>query len=345
MSIFKLPFFIAEMSANHMGSFSHAKKLIKCAKDNGADAIKLQTFTADTMTIKSNKKYFQIKKGLWKNKNLWNLYNEAHTPLEWHKLLFDYAKKIGILIFSTPFDESAVDFLEDLNCPIYKVASFEMTDIPLIKKISSTKKPIIISTGMATMNEIEYTFKVAKKYGSKDITLLYCVSNYPSKISDFNLNNIKILKKKFNCTIGFSDHSQNDLVAFSAVSAGAQIVEKHIALGGQKKGLEIKFSLKGGEIKKFSTKINLAKNLIGKDYFSRSKSENRSKKFRRSIFVIKSIKKGEQFSINNIKSIRPGYGLSPINFDKILKKRSPQNINEGIPLTRKILKKVKIKFS
>ena len=166
MPLIKPPFFVAEISANHLGSFHHAKKLIKCAKDNGADAVKIQTFTADTMTIKSNKKYFQIKKGLWKNKNLWNLYNEAHTPFDWHKGLFDYAKKIGILIFSSPFDETAVDFLEKLNCPFYKLASFEMTDITLIKKIALTKKPIIISTGMASLSEIEYSYNIAKKYGS-----------------------------------------------------------------------------------------------------------------------------------------------------------------------------------
>jgi pseudaminic acid synthase len=342
--VFKFPFFVAEISANHNGSYLRAKKLIKLAKDSGADAVKLQTFKPETMTINSDNKYFKIKEGLWKGNNLWDLYKKAQTPYEWHKDLFNYAKTIGIKCFSTPFDETAVDFLESLECPIYKIASFEMQDLPLIKKVAMTKKPIIISTGMANLKEIEIAYNFAKKNGARNIALLYCVSNYPSKNSDFNLNNIKILKKKFNCTIGFSDHSQNDLVAFSAVSAGAQIVEKHIALGGQKKGLDIKFSLKGREIKKFSTKINLAKNLIGKDYFSRSKSENRSKKFRRSIFVIKNIKKGEQFTTNNIKSIRPGYGLSPINFDKILKKRSPQNINEGIPLTRKIFKKVKIKF-
>ena len=178
---FKLPFFIAEISANHFGNFKLATKLIKCANDNGAYAVKLQTYTADTMTIKSDKKYFKIKDGLWKGYQLWDLYNKAHTPLVWHSKLFKYAKSIGIKIFSTPFDETAVDFLEKLNCTIYKIASFEMTDIPLIAKIASTKKPLIISTGMATLDEIELTFNTAKKYGSKDITLLYCVSNYPSK--------------------------------------------------------------------------------------------------------------------------------------------------------------------
>ncbi|MDC0192530.1 pseudaminic acid synthase [Alphaproteobacteria bacterium] len=344
MSFFKLPFFIAEMSANHMGSFSNAKKIIKCAKDNGADAIKLQTFTADTMTIKSNKKYFQIKKGLWKNKNLWNLYNEAHTPLEWHKLLFDYAKKIGILIFSTPFDESAVDFLEDLNCPIYKVASFEMTDIPLIKKISSTKKPIIISTGMASLSEIEYTYKIAKKYGSKDITLLYCVSNYPSKISDFNLNNIKILKKKFNCKVGLSDHSLDNQIAIAAVAAGAEVIEKHIALPNQNKGLDIKFSLKGKEIKNFKNVISSTYKLLGQKKFYRSDSEKNSLIYRRSIFVVKDIMRGEKFTKENIRRIRPGYGASPIYYHRLLGKKSLKNYSKGSPIKPDSISDYKIKI-
>ncbi len=343
--IFKFPFFVAEVSANHNGSFLRAKKLIKLAKESRADAVKLQTFKPETMTINSNKKYFKIKDGLWKGKNLWKLYKKAQTPYNWHKELFDYSKKIGIKCFSTPFDESAVDFLETLNCPIYKIASFEMQDLPLIKKVAMTKKPIIISTGMANLKEIEMTYNFAIKNGAKDVALLYCVSNYPSKISDFNLNNIEILKKKFNCVIGLSDHSQNDLVAFSAVSNGAQIIEKHIALEGQKKGLDIKFSLKGKEVRRFSKNINLAKQLLGKNYFSRVKSENKSKKFRRSIFVVRNIKKGEKFTKSNIRKIRPGYGLSPVYFNKILEKKSPQDISEGVPLTTKILKKIKIKFS
>ena len=239
----KYPFFIAEISANHCGSIKKAKKLIKCAKDNGADAVKLQTFTADTMTIKSNKNYFKIKQGLWRGYNLWELYNKAHTPFEWHNYLSSYCRKIGITVFSTPFDESAVDFLEKLKFPMYKVASFEMTDIPLIKKIALTKKPMIISTGMASMKEIELTFNTAKKFGARDITLLYCVSNYPSKNLDFNLNNIKILKNKFKCKVGLSDHSKGEKVAVAAIAAGAEVVEKHIALENQKNGLDIEFSL------------------------------------------------------------------------------------------------------
>ena len=338
----KIPFLVAEISANHCGNINLAKKLIKCAKDNGADAAKLQTYTADTMTIQSNKKYFKIKNGLWKGYDLWNLYNEAHIPLEWNKKLFDYGKKLGITIFSTPFDETAVNLLEKLKCPMYKVASFEMTDLLLIKKISQTKKPIIISTGMASMEEIELAYRTAKNYGAKDITLLYCVSNYPSKNIDFNLNNIKILKNKFKCRVGLSDHSKDNRVAIAAVAAGAEVVEKHIALDKQKRGLDIEFSLKGKEIKKFKEDINLAYNLLGKKYFFRNKSEKKSKIFRRSIFATENIKKGEKFNNQNIRRIRPGYGLEPKYYEKLIGRKSPITLDKGQPLKKFILYKLKI---
>ena len=331
-------FFVAEISANHCGNFQLAKKLIKCAKVNGADAVKLQTYTADTMTLKSDKKYFKINQGLWKGYNLWNLYDKARTPLEWHKKLFQYGKSLGIKVFSTPFDNTAVDFLEKLNCPIYKIASFEMTDLNLVKKVSQTKKPIIISTGMANLQEIETTFKVAKKSGAKDITLLYCVSNYPSSINDFNLNNIKILKNKFKCKVGISDHSTDNRVAIAAIASGAEVIEKHIALDNQKKGLDINFSLKGKEIRKLRNDIDVAFKLLGKKSFHRNINENKSKIFRRSIFAIKNIKKGEKFTKENIKVVRPGYGLEPKYFNKILNKRSLINVQKNEPLRAAILR-------
>ena len=333
-------FLIAEISANHCGDYVLAKKLIKCAKINGADAVKLQTYTADTMTVKSSKKYFKIKKGLWKGYTLWDLYNKAHTPLKWHRKLFKYGKSLGIKVFSTPFDDTAVDFLEKLNCPIYKIASFEMTDLNLVKKVAETKKPMIISTGMANLDEIDTTVKTARKYGAKDITLLYCVSNYPSKIDDFNLNNIGILKKKFKCKVGISDHSMDNRVAITCVSHGAEVIEKHIALDNQKKGFDIKFSLKGKEIRKFREDIDVASKLSGKETFYRNKSENLSKIFRRSIFSINKIKKGERFTKENIRVIRPGYGMPPKYYNKLLSKKSPININKDEPLKIKILKKI-----
>ena len=326
------PYFVAEISANHCGEFKTAKKLIKTAKINGADAVKLQTYTPDTMTIKSNKKYFKIKNGLWKGYGLWDLYNKAHTPLSWHKELFLYAKKLGITIFSTPFDETAVTFLEKLNCPIYKISSFEMTDLPLIKRVALTKKPMIISTGLSSLKEIEETFKVAKRYGAKDITLLYCVSNYPAKNMDFNINNIKILKEKFNCRVGLSDHSLDNKIAFASIAAGAEIIEKHIALDDQKRGLDIEFSLKGKKIKEFKESINDVYNAMGKKKFFRNPSENKSKIFRRSIFVVNDIKRGEKLTKKNIRRIRPGYGLEPKFFDKVLGKKVKKNLYAGNPL-------------
>ena len=339
---FKKPFLIAEISANHNGSIHNAKKLIDCAKKNGADAVKLQTYTPDTMTIKSNKAYFKIKEGPWKGYKLWDLYKKAHTPLKWHKELFQYAKKKNIKIFSTPFDETAVDFLEELKCPFYKVASFEMTDIPLIKKIAQTKKPMIISTGMANLNEIEATYKCAKKYGAKKIILLYCVSNYPSKNSDFNLKNIEILRKKFKCDIGLSDHSKDNLIAALAVSQGAAVIEKHIALQNQKKGLDLEFSLKGDELKEFRRVLNDSFELVKNKKFFRNDSENKSKIFRRSIFSVKDVKKGEKFTKQNIKRIRPGFGLEPMYYEKLLGKKSLKYISKGEPLKKDILKKYKL---
>ena len=335
-------FFIAEISANHCQNYDLAKKLIKCAKINGADAVKLQTYTADTMTLKSNKKYFKIKSGLWKGFSLWDLYNKARTPLHWHKGLFKYGKSLGIKVFSTPFDETAVDFLESLNCPMYKIASFEMTDLNLVKKVARTKKPIIISTGMANLKEIETTLKIAKKNGATDITLLYCVSNYPSSVDDFNMNNIKILKEKFSCKVGISDHSKDNRVAIASVVSGAEVIEKHIALDNQKKGFDIDFSLKGKEIKTLIDDINVAYKLISIKHFFRSKKENKSKIFRRSIFSTRIIKKGEKFSKDNIRVIRPGYGLQPKYYNLILNKKAPYNIEKEEPLRTNILKKLNI---
>ncbi len=336
------PFFVAEISANHNGSLQNAKKLIYIAKKYGADAVKLQTYTPETMTINSYRDEFKIKSGLWKGKTLWKLYEEAQTPFEWQKKLFDYAKKLKITCFSSPFDDTAVDLLEKIGCPFYKVASFEMTDLPLIKKISRTRKPIIISTGMADLKEIDLAFHTAKKNGCKDIALLYCVSNYPSKPSDFNFHNIKILKERYNCKIGFSDHSTDNKIVAAAVASGADIIEKHIALAGQKKGPDIAFSLKGKEIADYSKVIKDTHLLMGNKFFYRNKSENSSLKFRRSIYVIKDINKGERFTKKNIKVIRPGYGVEPKYFEKLIKKKSLFNIKSQTPIKKSLLKKLKI---
>jgi pseudaminic acid synthase len=338
----KTPFFVAEISANHNGSLFHAKKLIKIAKKYGADAVKFQTYTPDTLTIQSSKPDFKIRGGLWNGKTLWNLYEKAQTPFDWHKELFNYAKKLKIICFSTPFDETAVDLLESLNCPFYKIASFEMNHIPLIKRVAKTKKPIIISTGMANLKEIDLAYKVAKKNGAKEIILLYCVSNYPSNISDFNFNNIRILKERYNCKVGFSDHSTNNKVVAAAIAAGAEIIEKHIALERQKKGFDLAFSLKGKEIKDYVKVIKNTSLMMGKKYFFRNKSENQSLQFRRSIYAVSNIKKGEIFTRENIKVIRPGFGIQPVYFEKLINKKSPFKIKSQTPIKMKLLKKIKI---
>jgi pseudaminic acid synthase len=338
----KIPFFVAEISANHNGSLLHAKKLIKIAKKYGADAVKLQTYTPDTLTIKCNKPDFKIRGGLWNGKTLWDLYEKAQTPFEWHKELFNYAKKLKITCFSAPFDESAVDLLESLNCPFYKVASFEINHIPLIKKIARTRKPIIISTGMANLKEIDLAYRTAKKNKAGEIILLYCVSNYPSRISDFNFNNIRILKERYNCKVGFSDHSTDNKIVAAAIAAGAEIIEKHIALESQKKGFDLAFSLKGKEIKDYAQVIKDTSLMLGKKYFFRNKSENHSLQFRRSIYAVYDIKKGEKFTKKNIRVIRPRFGIQPVYFERLINKKSPFNIKSQTPLTKMLLKKLKI---
>ena len=242
------PILIAEISANHTGSIQKAKKLILTAKKNGADLVKLQTYEPRNMTINSSLKDFLVKDGLWKGYKLWDLYKEAQTPLKWQKELFDYSKKIKIPCFSTPYDDEGVDLLKKLDSKLYKVSSFEMKDSSLVKKICSIGKPVIISTGLANLKEINEVYRVAKKSGCKQLILLYCVSSYPAKNKDFNLNNIDILRKKFKCEIGFSDHSTDNSVAMLAISRGARVIEKHIALDNQKDGLDIAFSIKGREI-------------------------------------------------------------------------------------------------
>ena len=314
----KSPFLIAEISANHNGSLSKLKKLIRTAKKYGADAVKLQTYTADMMTLNSKNKKFLIKDGIWKNKNLWELYDNCKTPLSWHKEIFDFASKEKIECFSSPFSIEAVDFLEQFNPKFYKIASFEITDLPLIRRVAETKKHIIISTGMASLNEISAAFNCAKKYGAKKITLLYCVSNYPANIEDFNLNNISYLKKKFNCSVGLSDHCNNPKLAFAAILAGAELLEKHIALSGDTSAPDYKFSIKEKEILQYRKSIDEAKGLLGKKFFFISKSNFKNKVYRRSIYAIKNINLGDRITKDKIKILRPNYGLDPKFYYKIL---------------------------
>ncbi len=341
---FKKPFFIAEISANHEGSISKAYSLIKLAKKYGADAVKLQTYKPETMTLNSKKKYFKINNGLWKNYYLWDLYNKGHTPWSWHKRLFSYAKKNNIRLFSTPFDVTAVDFLEKLNCPFYKVSSFEMNDLELIKKISKTKKTIIISTGMASLREIDISFETTKRNGAKNIVLLYCVSSYPSKIDDYNMYNIKIMKERYKCDVGLSDHSNDSTVASLALCYGATFFEKHISINHKSKGLDSDFSLKGKDIAEYRNVLDTSFRLNdNKNFFFRSKNELRNKKFKRSIFSLKQINKNEKFTKFNIVKIRPGDGLDARYYSQILNRKSPIKISPESPLNKKLIKLLKLK--
>lgn len=331
---FKFPFFIAEISANHNGSISHAKKLIKCAKDNGADAVKFQTFEPHSMTINLDIKKFKISEGLWKNYTLWDLYKVAQTPFKWQKELFDYARNIKIKCFSTPFDEQGLAVLEKLKCPIYKVSSYEIDDYPLLKAIALKQKPMIISTGTASFDTVKKSISYIKKFTNAPIAVLYCVSIYPSSFEDFNMNNIKILKEKFNCTVGLSDHSKDVLVATTAVSKGAEIIEKHIALQNQKKGVDIDFALKGKEIKDFVEAIVNTKKMISNENYFKSKTELKNSFYRRSIYAIKNIKKGEFFTKENIKCLRPRLGLKPEYYSKLINKKAQRNITYGSPIKK-----------
>ena len=328
----KNPFLIAEISANHNGSLKNCLNLIKSAKKNGADAVKIQTYTPEAMTINSRKKEFMIKDGIWKNFSLWNLFEKAQTPYYWHKKIFSYCKKLKIKCFSSAFDQSSIKLLEKLNCPIYKIASFEMTDFSLLYKISKTKKPVIISTGLSNLDEIKDSVSFLRKNGTKDIAILYCVSSYPAKDDEFNLENIRILIREFNCVVGFSDHSNNIEIAKLALAMGARIFEKHVALENQTKGFDVKFSLKGKKLLFFKKQLLKTQKILGKKNFFRNKNELKNLKFRRSIYAIKDIKKNEKFSEKNIKTIRPASGLNPKFYFKILHKKSKKNIKKGSPI-------------
>lgn len=327
------PFIIAELSANHNGSIEKAIDTIKMAKRMGADAIKLQTYTADTMTIDSSAPDFMIRGGLWDGYNLYQLYVEAHTPIEWHKTLFDTARDAGLICFSTPFDERAVDILEDLNAPAYKVASFEAVDIPLIKYIAATGKPMIISTGMANLDEIGEAVSAARDNGCRDLCLLHCISAYPAPASEANLRTVRDLAEKFDVVSGLSDHTLGTAVAVSSVSLGAAIIEKHVTMSRQDKGPDSSFSLEPEELKTLCEDARTAWLALGSVSYERADSERDNVKFRRSIYVVSDIPKGERLTRENVRRIRPGYGIAPKYYDQVLGKRAAVDLDAGTPLS------------
>ncbi len=326
------PLLVAEISANHNGNIETALKTIKEAKKNGADLIKIQTYTPDTMTINSNKKDFLIDKGLWKGNTLYSLYKQAYTPFEWHDKIFEYCKKIGILCFSTPFDETAVDLLKKFQPPAVKIASFEMNDFSLIKYSSKLKKPLVISTGMASLNEVKDLINFLKRNKIYNCILLHCVSGYPAKSSEYNLRNISFIKNKYNISVGLSDHSIDDLVSISSIALGAKLIEKHFILDRKMGGPDSSFSIEPKELSDLRKNIDRAWESTSKIDFKLKSSEKNSIKFRRSIYAVKKIEKNEKFSEENIRRIRPGYGISPKFFSKIIGKRALKSISKGSPI-------------
>lgn len=330
----QMPFIIAEMSGNHNQSLERALKIVDAAADAGADAIKLQTYTADTMTININKNEFFIDdpNSLWYGKSLYELYQEAYTPWEWHEPIFKRAAERGIIAFSTPFDETAVDFLESLNVPMYKIASFENTDLPLIKQVAQTGKPMIISTGMASISDIDDMVRTAKDNGCTDLTLLKCTSAYPADASDCNLRTIPHMRDMMGCRVGLSDHTLGIGVAIAAVAMGATVIEKHFTSSRDEGGVDSAFSLEPNELKLLVENTRLASKSLGSVSYDLSKSEESSKIFKRSLYIIKDMKKGDILTKSCIRNIRPGRGLKSKYYYSLIGRTLAQDTIAGTPL-------------
>lgn len=327
------PYIIAEVSANHNGKLETALKIIEEAKKAGADAVKLQTYTADTITLDCDSEEFQIHGGLWDGKNLYQLYKEAQMPWEWHSILFEHARKLGITIFSSPFDNTAVDLLESLNAPAYKIASFEAVDLPLIKYVASTGKPMIISTGMADADEIQEAIQAARDGGCKELAILHCVSGYPAPAADYNLRTIPDMMNRFGLVTGLSDHTLDNTTAIASVVMGASVIEKHFTLDRSGGGPDDSFSLEPVELEALCRDTKTAWAAMGQVDYGRKSSEQGNAKFRRSLYFVKSLKKGEIITEDSIRSVRPGYGLPPKMKYDIIGKKASFNINKNTPTT------------
>lgn len=326
-------FIIAELSANHNQDISIAKETIHAMKESGADAVKLQTYTPDTMTIDCDNDYFQIKQGtLWDGQTLYELYKKAYTPWEWHYELKELSDKLGLVFFSTPFDKTAVDFLENLNVPIYKIASFEITDIPLIEYVSSKRKPVIISTGIATLEDIELAIATCRNNGCENITILKCTSAYPAPIEEANLSTIPDMAKRFNVKVGLSDHTLGISVPITAVALGATVIEKHFILDKNLGGPDASFSLEPKEFTEMVKVIRDVEKAIGQVNYNISEKVQKNRIFARSLFAVADIKEGELITEYNVKSIRPGYGLHPKYLKDILGKKVKTTILRGEPI-------------
>lgn len=331
-------FIIGEISANHNGKIENATKLIKEAKRAGVDAVKLQTYTPDTITLDCDNDYFQIKQGtIWDGKKLYDLYKEAYMPWEWHEELMKAAKEEDIICFSTPFDKSAVDFLEDLNVPAYKIASFEITDIPLIEYAASKKKPVIISTGIAELADIEDALLACNRVGNDQVILLKCTSSYPAPYEEMNLSTIDDMRNRFNCIVGLSDHTLGSEVSIAGVALGAKVIEKHITLNRADGGPDAAFSMEINELEDMVKKIRNVEKSIGVVDYSLNEKKKANREFSRSLFISEDVKAGDIVSEKNIKSVRPSFGLHTKYYNEVLGKRFNKDFKKGTPLSFKII--------
>jgi len=326
------PYIIAEMSANHNGDMDAALKIIEEAKRAGADAVKIQTYTADSITLKSNLPDFQISDGLWGGRTLYELYEWAHTPWAWHKPLFEHARKHDITIFSSPFDNTAVDLLEDLNAPAYKIASFEAVDLPLIKYVANTGKPMIISTGMADAEEIGEAIEAAREGGCKELAILHCVSGYPASPEDYNLRTIKDMRERFGLVTGLSDHTLDNTTAIASVVMGSSIIEKHFTLDRNGGGPDDSFSMEPSDLTALCRDAKTAWSALGKVDYGMKSSEQANIKFRRSLYFVKALKAGDVITANAVRSVRPGYGIAPKFVEHVVGKKVVRNIPKNSPV-------------
>jgi N-acetylneuraminate synthase len=326
------PYIIAEISANHNGDINNAFKLIELAKKSGSDAVKMQTYRPDTITIDCDSDDFQIRGGLWGGQTLYKLYESAHTPWEWHRPLFDYAKKLDITIFSSPFDNTAVDLLESLNAPAYKIASFEAIDLPLIRYVANTGKPMIISTGMASIDEINEAIEAARIGGCKSLAILHCVSGYPALSSDYNLKTLPDMIARFNMVTGLSDHTLDNTTAIASIALGASIIEKHFTLCRSGGGPDDSFSLEPSELTDLCRSSKIAWAALGEVNYSLKGDEISSVQHRRSLYFVRDLKVGEIITDDAVKSIRPGHGIPPKNYDLIIGKRVLHDVCRGTPV-------------
>ena len=326
------PYVIAELSANHGGSIDVAKESMRLAKESGASAVKIQSYTPDTMTIESKKKDFLITEGLWKGYMLYDLYKEAYTPFEWHEELFGHAKDIGITLFSSPFDETAVELLQDLNAPAYKIASFELVDLPLIKRAAECGKPLLMSTGMANVSEVREALDTALRYGNGEVLLFHCISSYPAQLKDSNLKNIEFLRDEFGVEVGLSDHTLTNLAATISIGMGASAIEKHFKPSDTAIGPDASFSITPNQLNKLVSGCNDAWSSLGKAGFQRSTSEEGSRKHRRSLYFMNDLTKGSVIKSCDIRAIRPGNGISPKFVNEIIGKTLSIDVERGDPV-------------